>query len=258
MIRLEHVGVQYRTSNSVIEALKDLDLEIGTEFLGVVGPSGCGKSTLLRVLSGLVPLTEGRIEFKVDTGFSYGIVFQDYSLLPWLTVQQNIELGLKMRRVPSPHRAAVSRRLLRQLGLDDAGHLLPHHLSGGMRQRVAVGRAFAPSPSLLLMDEPFGALDAITREELQEILTRLYESEPHTVVFVTHDVEEALFLSDRICVLSGRPARVQTMIEVPFARPRQQEVKRTSMFLALRYRIEDILRGRKELVRNNGRHHELS
>jgi ABC-type nitrate/sulfonate/bicarbonate transport system ATPase subunit len=242
MIRLQHVGVQYRTPNSAIQALKNFDLEIKSEFLGVVGPSGCGKSTLLRVLAGLVPPTEGRIEFETDTDFSYGIVFQDYSLLPWLTVRQNIELALKIRGVPSKERAAVSQRLLHQLGLDDTGHLLPHQLSGGMRQRVAVGRAFAPSPSLLLMDEPFGALDAVTREELQEILTQLYESEPHTVVFVTHDVEEALFLSDRICVLSARPARVQKVIEVPFARPRQQGVKRDSKFIALKYKIEDLLR----------------
>jgi NitT/TauT family transport system ATP-binding protein len=258
MIRLQRVGVQYRTPNSTIQALQDFDLEIRSEFLGVVGPSGCGKSTLLRVLAGLVPPTEGLVEFETDSDVSYGIVFQDYSLLPWLTVQQNIELGLKIRGVPPKDRAAVSQRLLRELGLDDTGYLLPHQLSGGMRQRVAVGRAFAPSPSLLLMDEPFGALDAVTREELQEILTRLYESEPHTVVFVTHDVEEALFLSDRMCVLSARPARVQKVIEVPFARPRQQSVKRTPMFVDLKYCIEDMLRGKKELASKIRRTHELS
>ncbi|MBI1929811.1 ABC transporter ATP-binding protein [Candidatus Poribacteria bacterium] len=252
MIRLHHVGVWYRIANGAIEALRDIQLEIGTEFLGVVGPSGCGKSTLLRVLAGLVLPTEGEVEFKKDMDFSYGIVFQDYSLLPWLTVQQNIELGLKMRGGPPEERAKVSQRLLRQLGLDDAGHLLPHQLSGGMQQRVAVGRAFAQSPSLLLMDEPFGALDAITREDVQEILARLYESEPLTVVFVTHDVEEALFLSDRICVLTARPGRVQKVIEVPFLRPRRQEVKRDSIFVNMKYRIEDMLRGQKEYARTGG------
>jgi NitT/TauT family transport system ATP-binding protein len=257
MIRLHRIGVQYRTAKGTIQALRDIDLNIGIEFLGVVGPSGCGKSTLLRVLGGLVPLTEGWLEFD-DSNHSYGIVFQDYSLLPWLTAKQNIELGLKVQGVPPEERAELCGRFLHQLGLEDAAHLLPHQLSGGMRQRVAVGRAFAPSPSLLLMDEPFGALDAITREELQENLIRLYESEPHTVVFVTHDVEEALFLSDRICVLTARPGQVQEIIEVPFPRPRRQEVKRDSLFVDLKYRIEDMLRGQKKYVSTEVRTNELS
>lgn len=244
MIRLNQVGVEYRTAKTSIEALRRIDLEIPVEFLAVVGPSGCGKSTLLRVLAGLLNPTVGRVEFTGGKNFSYGIVFQDYSLLPWLTTQQNIELGLKLKNIPSEERAAISERLLRRLDLTDAAHLLPHHLSGGMRQRVAVGRAFAPSPFLLLMDEPFGALDAITREDLQETLTRLYESDPHTVVFVTHDVEEALFLSDRICVLTPRPGSVRSLIEVPFGRPRNRDCKQDPRFLELKNRIEGLLRER--------------
>lgn len=244
MIRLQQVGVAYRTANATIEALREVDLEIPIEFLAVVGPSGCGKSTLLRVLAGLVTPTTGRVEFEGSDNFSYGIVFQDYSLLPWLTTQQNIELGLKVKGVSNEARAKISERLLRQLGLDDAADLLPHHLSGGMRQRVAVGRAFAPSPPLLLMDEPFGALDAITREDLQETLTELYESDPHTVVFVTHDVEEALILSDRICVLTPRPGTMRSIIEVPFRRPRLRDCKRDPRFVEMKNHIEDLLRER--------------
>lgn len=241
MIRLHRVDVEYRTANSTIEALRDIDLEIPVGFLAVVGPSGCGKSTLLRVLAGLVIPTKGSVEFDGADKFSYGIVFQDYSLLPWLTTQQNIELGLKVKGMPIDERAKLSEGLLHQLGLADAAQLLPHQLSGGMRQRVAVGRAFAPSPPLLLMDEPFGALDAITREDLQEALTRLYESDPHTIVFVTHDVEEALFLSDRICLMSARPGQVSRLIDVPFSRPRQQSIKREHLFIELTQEVKDFL-----------------
>jgi NitT/TauT family transport system ATP-binding protein len=244
MIRLSQVGVEYRTAKSKIEALKGIELEIPVEFLSVVGPSGCGKSTLLRVLAGLLSPSTGRVEFAAHTDFSYGIVFQDYSLLPWLTTQENIELGLKLKNTARDEIALISTRLLRSLGLTDVANLLPHHLSGGMRQRVAVGRAFAPSPSILLMDEPFGALDAITREDLQETLTGLYESDPHTVVFVTHDVEEAIFLSDRICVLSPRPGTVRTVIDVPFPRPRRRECKSDPKFLQMKKQIEELLRER--------------
>jgi NitT/TauT family transport system ATP-binding protein len=241
MIRLREVGVEYRTTSSTIEALRKIDLEIPIQFLAVVGPSGCGKSTLLRVLAGLVSPTTGCVEFDGVDNFSYGIVFQDYSLLPWLTTQENIELALKVKGMSQEKRAEISERLLRQLGLNDAAHLLPHHLSGGMRQRVAVGRAFAPSPPLLLMDEPFGALDAITREGLQETLTRLYESDPHTIVFVTHDVEEALFMSDRICLMSARPGQVSNLIDVPFCRPREQGIKRDLEFIELAQEVKDQL-----------------
>ena len=246
MIRLRNVGVQYRNGNGTGEALRGLDLEIGTEFLGVVGPSGCGKTTLLRVLAGLITPTAGRVETDATDGFSYGIVFQDYSLLPWLTVRQNIELGLRIRRVPSAERGAISRRLLSQLALTDSGDSLPHQLSGGMRQRVAVGRAFAQTPPLLLMDEPFGALDAITRADLQQTLAELHESEPHTVVFVTHDVEEALLLSDRVCVMTARPGSVQELVKVDFPRPRERSIKRAPEFLRLGYQIEDLLADSRE------------
>jgi NitT/TauT family transport system ATP-binding protein len=241
VISLRDVGVTYRARGGMLEALRGIDLDIRVEFLCVVGPSGCGKSTLLRLLAGLIPPTRGTIEADFDPTRSYGIVFQDYSLLPWLTVRQNIELALTLRSVAPSVRGEVSARLLHQLGLEGTGDLLPHQLSGGMRQRVAVGRVFAQAPSLLLMDEPFGALDRLTRSELQEVLTQMYESEPHTVVFVTHDVEEAVFLSDRTCVLSERPAHVNRIIDVPFARPRSQKIKRDPGFQELRYQIEDSL-----------------
>jgi len=249
LIRLNDVGVCYESRHGAVEALRRITLEIGTEFLGVVGPTGCGNSTLLRVIAGLVPLTSGMVEIAADASFSYGVVFQDYSLLPWLTVRQNIELPLKLHGVPPAEREEVGRRLTGLLDLDDVRDLWPYQLSGGMRQRVAVGRAFAPSPMILLMDEPFGALDTFTREELQETLARLYVYEPHTVVFVTHDVGEALLLCDRICVLSPRPGRVQEVINVPFPRPRRQEIKRDSQFLELKYQIEGLLRPEGSTIR---------
>ncbi len=218
-----------------------MNLEIGIEFLSVLGPSGCGKSTLLRLLAGLQAPTIGEIEINSQDSFSYGIVFQDYSLLPWLNVRENIELGLQIRKAPEQERRKVSSHLLKQLDLDEASNLLPHQLSGGMRQRVAVGRAFAQSPTLLLMDEPFGALDAFARMELQLSLSRLYEDNPHTVVFVTHDVEEAVFLGDRVCVMTERPGRVRRILDVNFARPREKALKRSRGFLDIRYEIEDML-----------------
>ena len=241
MIRLIDVGVQYRDGQNEVEAIRGLNLEIDTEFISIVGPSGCGKSTLLRVLAGLIEPTTGQVAIDTDDGFSYGIVFQDYSLLPWLTVEQNIELGLRMQNVPEEQRAEVSSRLLEELGLTDASRLLPHQLSGGMQQRVAVGRAFAQSPPLLLMDEPFGALDAITRGELQRTLAGLYESEPHTVVFVTHDVEEAVFLGDRVCVMTARPGSHRQTVDIVFPRPRKAIVKRSPDFIRLTHEIEDLL-----------------
>ena len=248
MIRLRNVSVTYWSRAGSTEALKGIDLDIGSEFLGVVGPSGCGKTTLLRILAGLVGPQQGFIDFDSESNFSYGIVFQDYSLLPWLTARQNIELGLKIGGVPTDARREVSRHLLGQLGLEDAADLLPHQLSGGMRQRVAIGRAFAPSPPLLLMDEPFGALDAITREGLQETLAQIYESEPHTVVFVTHDVQEALLLSDRVCVLTARPGRVSALVDVPFPRPRRAHIRRQQDFLRLMLDVQDLLRPRNHAL----------
>jgi NitT/TauT family transport system ATP-binding protein len=242
MIRLHHINVQYGSSRGSTEALRDIDLEIDREFLGLIGPTGCGKTTLLRVLAGLIPPTAGTLDFNGSEDPAYGIVFQDYSLLPWLTARKNIELGLKIEGASEADRKAASDHFLQALNLDDAAHLLPHELSGGMRQRVAIARAFAPDPPLLLMDEPFGALDAITREDLQDALARLYESAPKTVVFVTHDVEEALLLCDRICVLTARPGRVNTIVQVPFGRPRDHELKRDPRFSALKTEIEDLLR----------------
>lgn len=241
MIKLNSVGVRFNNSKSSVEALRDLNLEIGIEFVSVLGPSGCGKSTLLRLLAGLQAPTEGEIEINSQNSFSYGIVFQDYSLLPWLNVRENLELGLQIRRASDHEKRKVSAHLLKQLNMEEAVNLLPHQLSGGMRQRVAVGRAFAQSPALLLMDEPFGALDAFARMELQLSLSRLYEDNPQTVVFVTHDVEEAVFLGDRVCVLTERPGRVSQILDIHFPRPREKVLKRSKEFLDICYELEDML-----------------
>ena len=165
------------------------------------------------------------------------MVFQDYSLLPWLTVRSNVELYPRLQEADDAECAQVSNTLMEQLGLSAYADMLPHELSGGMQQRVAIGRAFAQSPDVLLMDEPFGALDAMTRAEAQSVLMQVYSERRCTVVFITHDVEEALILSDRIAILTERPARISEILHVPFQRPRDQDLRWDPEFIALRRKI---------------------
>jgi NitT/TauT family transport system ATP-binding protein len=208
-----------------VEALVDIDLDIGEgEFVSLLGPSGCGKSTLLRIVAGLIPATSGRIYVDGNVvsgpGPERAVVFQDYALFPWMTVRQNVEFGLESRDVPRAERRAKSTELLSVIGLADFGDRYPHHLSGGMKQRVSIARALAVDPSLLLMDEPFGALDAQTRRTLQDELLRIWSAYRKTVIFVTHSIEEAIYLSDRIVVMTARPGRIKGVIDVRDARPR--------------------------------------
>jgi ABC-type nitrate/sulfonate/bicarbonate transport system ATPase subunit len=225
MLTVENLDKKYVSHGSETPALVDINLRIEEgEFVCLLGPSGCGKSTLLKIIAGLIPATSGRIAINgkplSGPGPERAVVFQDYALFPWMTVRDNVEFGLEARGLPVAERHEVSSRLLQVVGLSDFAERFPHQLSGGMKQRVSIARALAVDPSLLLMDEPFGALDAQTRQLLQDELLRIWRQYRKTVVFVTHSIEEAIYLSDRIVVMTARPGRVKQIVMIPEARPR--------------------------------------
>ena len=220
-IRLDGVSRVFGSGARAVAALDGVTLEVGRgEFLCVVGGSGCGKSTLLAIVAGLDRATAGRVEVE---GGRPALMFQDAGLLPWLTVARNVELPLRLRGVPREERAAEVERLLRLVHLDGTGGRRPHQLSGGMRQRVALARALAQHSEVLLMDEPFAAVDAITRDLLHEDLAGIVAERGVSVVFVTHNVREAVRLGDRVVLLGGRPGRVADEFRVDVPRPRRIE-----------------------------------
>nr|WP_224045402.1 ABC transporter ATP-binding protein [Paraburkholderia unamae] len=221
--------------------LKRFDLSVREgEFLSLLGPSGCGKSTFLNVLAGLTPPTSGEIRVDGDPVSAVrqklGFVFQGYALFPWRTVRKNVEAGLEIRGMKRAERRDEAERFLRLVGLLDFADHYPHQLSGGMRQRVAIARALAYGPEILLMDEPFGALDAQTRELLQQELLGIWERSATTVVFVTHSIDEAVFLSDRVAILGRGPGRVKEIIDIDLPRPRGDALRHSAAFVALRQR----------------------
>lgn len=227
-------------------ALKDINLEVKeSEFVVMVGPSGCGKSTLINIIGGLEEATEGEvlIEGKPVTapGADRGMVFQGYSLFPWLTVQKNVEFGLKMKKVPKAQREKTAREYIQLVGLSGFENALPKQLSGGMKQRVAIARTLANSPEILLMDEPFGALDAQTRMVMQELLARVSRETKNTILFITHDIDEAILLADRIYVMSRRPGTVREVLEVNMNGERSHEMLVTPEFLQMKRKIMDML-----------------
>jgi len=205
------------------------------EFVTVVGPSGCGKTTLLRTLAGLIPPRAGQV--KCVSGSRMLLVFQEDSLFPWMTALENAAFGLKMQGVDRAEREARATELLEQAGLDHREDAYPHQLSVGMKQRVAVVRCFLSDPAVMLMDEPFASVDAQTRLALQQQLLALWEQDHKTVIFVTHDIEEALLLSDRILIMQGPPGRIVESIGVPFARPRDVSLTLDEEFLEMKRRI---------------------
>jgi NitT/TauT family transport system ATP-binding protein len=226
-IRCEAIRKAYRPSRepNEIVALDNFDFEIRPcEFLTLLGPSGCGKSTLLNILAGFERPDSGKAllngEPITKPGPDRGVVFQDYALFPWLTVQQNVEYGLREKGIGAAAAAKLAHRYLALVGLDGFERRFPHELSGGMRQRVALIRVLAIEPQILLMDEPFAAVDAQTRTILQEELERLWMQTPKTVVFVTHSVDEAIYLSDRVVVMTARPGRVKSVVTIDLPRPR--------------------------------------
>jgi NitT/TauT family transport system ATP-binding protein len=210
------------------------------EFLALLGPSGCGKSTFLNVLAGLTPPASGTLSVDGEpvsaARSKLGFVFQGYALFPWRTVRRNVETGLEIRGVKRAERRAQAERFLRLVGLLEFADHYPHQLSGGMRQRVAIARVLAYGPEILLMDEPFGALDAQTRETLQQELLAIWEASAKTVVFVTHSIDEAIFLADRIAIMGRGPGRVKEILEVALPRPRDASIRHSRAFAALRER----------------------
>ncbi|MCK7616172.1 ABC transporter ATP-binding protein [Roseibium sediminicola] len=232
-----------------IHVVGDFSLHIkNLEFLAVLGPSGCGKSTLLRLIDGLLPadhghiLMDGRDITNVTGGEGRGMVFQSFDLFPWRSTLKNVEFGLEAQGVARAEREDIARHYINLVGLSGFEASYPHELSGGMQQRVGFARALAIKPEVLLMDEPFGALDVQTRDILQNELLDIWEKEQKTVLFVTHSIEEAIYLADRIAVISPRPAKVDHMIEVPFERPRHEAIKSDPKFLEMRQEIWQILK----------------
>jgi NitT/TauT family transport system ATP-binding protein len=234
--------------DGAVVAFAGLELEVREgETLCIVGPSGCGKTTLLRCLAGLIPPSDGRVLLDgkpvLEPSLSVAMVFQHFGLFPWKTVYDNVAYGLKLRGVPRREREARLRPCLDLVGLSGFERMYPYQLSGGMQQRAGLARALAVDPDVLLMDEPFGALDAQTRELLQEELLRIMERERKTIVFITHSIDEAIILGDRIAVMSARPGRIREVIEVGLPRPREIQATRTSeRYAELRAHIWEELR----------------
>jgi len=246
-IRLRRVGICLGEGEGRVQALRDLDLTIAPgEFVSVLGPSGCGKSTLIGAVAGLTRVTAGGVEVDGQDvrrpGPERGVVFQHHTLFPWKTVFQNVEFGPKLRGVKRYERNAAVEEVLAQVSLEEFRHHFPAQLSGGMQQRVNLARALVNRPRVLLMDEPFAALDAQTRLLMQELLLELWSKYRMTVVFVTHDIDEALFLADRVVVLSRRPAEVRADLAVNLVRPRTSEALTAPTFIALKRRCLELLR----------------
>ena len=234
-------------TNCGVEALGGINLEVmDGEFLAIVGPSGCGKSTFLEIAAGLIKPTSGSIyiDGNVINGPDHnrGIVFQGYALFPWRTVAGNIAYGLEEKGVPGQKRIEICRKYVSLVGLSGFEDHYPYQLSGGMKQRVAIARALAYNPDILLMDEPFAALDAQTRETLQDEVLRIWNETKKTVLFVTHNIEEAVFLADRIAVMSARPGTIKQIIEVPLSRPRLEEHRTSQDFIKIRQEVGKLVR----------------
>ena len=247
-IHARNVNLTFRPPNRApISALDgfDIDVEEG-EFLSIVGPSGCGKSTFLNILLGLLKPDSGEVLMHgkkiTGPGSDRAMVFQEFGLLPWRTVQNNIELGLELKRTSAAKRRTVAERLVSLVGLGGFENHYPHELSGGMKQRVGLARALATDPDVLLMDEPFAALDAQTRDLMQVELLRIWREARKTVLFVTHQIDEAIYLSDRVMVMSKRPGRAKKSFTVELTRPREYEMRVTPEFNDLKLEIWNTLK----------------
>ena len=226
-VRIDRIDKRYDSEGGDVLALQAIEATIGEgEFVCLLGPSGCGKSTLLRIIAGLIPASGGRVligsQPVLGCGPDRAFVFQDYALFPWMTVQDNVGFGLAARGVPFEEQRRRALELLRVVGLVQFAEKFPHHLSGGMKQRVSIARALAVEPQILLMDEPFGALDAQTRSVMQEELLRIWARFRKTVIFVTHSISEALLLADTVLLMTARPGRIKSVLRVELARPRDE------------------------------------
>jgi NitT/TauT family transport system ATP-binding protein len=247
MIEIRGVHKEFAKGERRVVALQDIDLTVAErEFVAILGPSGCGKSTLLNMVAGFDQPTRGSVKVAgeeiVAPAPSRGVVFQEPALFPWLTVMDNIVFGPKTLGQPAADYRARAAQIIEQIGLSGFEASYPAELSGGMRQRVGIGRVLIMEPKVLLMDEPFGSLDAQTRTVMQELLLSLWERHQQTVLFVTHDIEEAVLLADRVCVMTSRPGRIKKSIEVRMPRPRSIESTTSPEFNALRREVLELIR----------------
>jgi NitT/TauT family transport system ATP-binding protein len=243
-IDIKDVEKVFGGTSGPARALGPVSLAIAeNEIVCVVGASGCGKTTLMNIVAGLEPATGGVVEVggKPVTGPSpdRGVIFQQYALFPWLTVRKNVEFGLSLRRMPAGERRRIASYYIDLVGLSDAADQIPRQLSGGMKQRCAIARAYAVQPKVLLMDEPFGALDALTKTALQEQLLQAWAAEPRTILFITHDVDEAVYLANRVIVMTPRPGRIAAVIDIDLPYPRNLELRMQPEFNQLRRRVWD-------------------
>jgi len=246
ILQVKQLGKVYKSTKGDVTALQDINFKTHRrEFVCVIGPSGCGKSTLIRILAGLESHTSGDVLLDgkpvIGPGRDRGMVFQGYTLFPWLTVKKNVMFGLEMNNISASAAAREADLWLELVGLERFAHAYPHELSGGMKQRVAIARALVNQPRILLMDEPFGALDAQSRAKMQAHLLEIWRNIDITIVFITHDLDEAIFLADRILVLKAHPGEVQELIEVSVPRPRSAEQFVTPEFLATKARLESLI-----------------
>ena len=246
ILQVEGLTKKFQTGKSEVTALDRVSFKAHRrEFLCIIGPSGCGKSTLVRILAGLEMASGGRVLLDghpvKGPGAERGMVFQGYTLFPWLTTRRNVMFGLQMNNIGKAEAAKQADEWLALIGLQKFADAYPHQLSGGMKQRVAIIRALVNRPRILLMDEPFSALDAQTRARMQSYLLEIWKKVDITVIFITHDLDEAIFLADRILVLSAHPGRLQDLIEVPIERPRRPEHFSAAEFVATRERLEALI-----------------
>jgi NitT/TauT family transport system ATP-binding protein len=246
VLEVKNLGKTYASAQGETVALQDINFKTHRrEFLCVIGPSGCGKSTLIRILAGLESHTGGEVLLDgkpvTGPGPDRGMVFQGYTLFPWLTVKKNVMFGLEMNNRGRLESESEALQWIDLVGLNKFADAYPHQLSGGMKQRVAIARALANQPRILLMDEPFGALDAQTRAKMQAHLLEIWKNIDITIVFITHDLDEAIFLADRILVLKAHPGEVQELIEVPVPRPRNTDQCFSAEFLATKARLEQLI-----------------
>lgn len=241
-LKIDGVKKTYQGRTGPVVALNGVNFEIKeNEFICVVGPSGCGKSTLLNIIAGLEEPTEGAVYIDGEriegTGVERGVVFQQYALFPWMTVLKNVMFGPKLQGKSQEEAEAIARKYIKMVQLEDFVNHYPKELSGGMKQRVAIARAYAVNPAVLLMDEPFGALDAQTRTQLQSELLETWEKERKTCFFITHDVDEAIILAQRVIIMSARPGRIKEVVDIDIPYPRTQETKMSPRFMELKNHI---------------------
>ena len=246
--QFDHVSLAFATPKGKLDVVADVSYDIfDGDFIAVIGPSGCGKTTMMSMLAGFQKPTTGQVLFGGrpvnGPGPERGVIFQEYGVFPWLTVKQNIAFGLRLKanHAEAKEREAICEHYLELMGLADFANSFPKHLSGGMRQRLAIARAYAVKPQFLLMDEPFGALDAQTRANMQNLLLKVLATEGKTVMLITHSVEEAIYLASRIVVVTARPARIKEIIDVPFAYPRDESIQERAEFGSLRSYIRELV-----------------